>query len=152
MDLKGTEEWDFFNSDFEFCSISLLNVGLPASKCPTPHHTVCLFTLVMKFNQIWLYCYFLPEKNILCLMSYAHFYSLMCSFLLKTVCEGSFHFLLQNEYIGLVRSKTSWKWAQNDPCLWSGFISLWKWSFSETIVFSLFLRWKRPVYKFGHSY
>ncbi len=43
-------------------------------------HTVCLFTLVMKFNQIWLYCYFLPEKNILCLMSYAHFYSLLCSF------------------------------------------------------------------------
>jgi hypothetical protein len=82
---------------------------------------------------------------------YVHFYSLLlCSFWLKTVCEGSFHFLLQNEHIGLVWSKTSWKLAQNDPCLWSAFISLSKPSFSETIVFSWFSSWKRAVYKFGH--
>ncbi len=50
-----------------------------------------------------------------------------------------------------MRSKTSWKWAQNDPCLWSVFISLWKWWFSEMSIFSLFSSWKRPFYKFGHN-
>ncbi len=40
-----------------------------------------------------------------------------------------------------MRSKTSLKWAENDPCLWSAFISLRKWLFSETSVFSLFSRW-----------
>ncbi len=32
--------------------------------------------------------------------------------------------------LGMVWSKTSWKWAENDPCLWSAFISLRKCSFS----------------------
>jgi hypothetical protein len=40
----------------------------------------------------------------------------------KTPWQGSFHFLLQNEGIGLVRSKTSWKWAENELYLWSAFI------------------------------
>jgi hypothetical protein len=38
-------------------------------------------------------------------------------FLLKKLWQGSFHFLLQNEGTGLVRSKTSWKWAENKLCL-----------------------------------
>jgi hypothetical protein len=33
------------------------------------HHTVCLFTLVIKSNQVCLYRYFLPEINTLCLIS-----------------------------------------------------------------------------------
>jgi hypothetical protein len=64
--------------------------------------------------------------------------------------QGSFHFLLQNEGIGLVRSKTSWKWAENELCLWSAFISWRKRSFSEMSIFSLFSIWKRSLYKFGH--
>ncbi len=64
--------------------------------------------------------------------------------------QGSFHFLLQNERIGLVRSKTSWNWAENELCLWSACISWRKHSFSEMSIFSLFSGWKRSLYKFGH--
>ncbi len=70
---------------------------------------------------------------------------------MKTLWQGSFHFLLQNKGIGLVRSKTSWKWAENELCLWSAFISWRKRSFSEMSIFSLFSSWKRPFHKFGHS-
>jgi hypothetical protein len=77
-------------------------------------------------------------------------YILCCSFSLKTLCRGSFQILLQNERFGLVRSKTSWKWAENDPCLWSAFISWPKRSFSEMSIFSMFSRRKRPLYKSGH--
>ncbi len=37
----------------------LKNVGLTLL-----HHTVCLFTLVIKSSQIWLFRYFLPEINL----------------------------------------------------------------------------------------
>jgi hypothetical protein len=81
---------------------------------------------------------------------YKYLGSMSGSFPLKTVCRGSFHFLLQNERIGLVRSKTSWKWAEYELCLWSAFISWRKPSFSEMSIFSLFSSWKRAFYKFGH--
>ena len=74
-----------------------------------------------------------------------YFWPMQWSFSLETVCRGSFHFLLQNAGIGLVRSKTGWKLAENDPCLWAEFISCWKRSYSETIVFSRFSSWKPPV-------
>jgi len=82
---------------------------------------------------------------------YKYLGSMSGSFPLKTVCRGSFHFLLQNERIGLVRSKTSWKWAEYELCLWSAFISWRKPSFSEMSIFSLFSSWKRAFYKFGHG-
>ncbi len=71
-------------------------------------------------------------------------------FSLETFWQGSFHFLPQNERIGLVRFKTSWKWAEYELCLWSAFISWPKRSFSEMSIFSLFSSWKRAFYKFGH--
>jgi hypothetical protein len=66
-----------------FVNIHWINVDLPVSKCPTP---LCLFIHIrneieLKSNQIWMYRYFfLTEINILCLMSYADFSSLLCSF------------------------------------------------------------------------
>ncbi len=57
-----------------------------------------------------------------------------------TLWQGSSNFLL------LVRSKTSWKWAENDPCFWSLIISWRKRSFSEMSVFSLFSRRKQHVW------
>ncbi len=53
----------------------------------------------------------------------------------KTLWQGSFHFLLQNEGIGLVRSKTSSKFAENELRLWSALsvgenLRFQKWAFS----------------------
>ncbi len=68
------------------------------------------------------------------------------SFSGKTLWQGYFNFLLQNEDIGLglVRSKTSWK---KHPCLWSAFISWRKRSSAEMSIFRLFSRRKRPILK-----
>ena len=64
-----------------FVNIHWINVDLPVSKCPTP---LCLFIHIrneieLKSNQICMYCYFLPEINILCLMPYTHFTLSYCA-------------------------------------------------------------------------